>query len=145
MLVVDERRLPLFLKGGILLRYLFVLIIVVPAIEIGLFILSGKIIGVFPTICLIIFTGILGAYLAKKQGIETIRRVQDDLRHGRMPGESIIDGVCILSGGIFLITPGFITDILGFLLLIPATRKWFKPILYRLFRKWMHRKTVIIR
>ncbi|MED1203215.1 FxsA family protein [Heyndrickxia acidicola] len=127
------------------MRYLFFLIIVVPAIEIGLFILSGKLIGVFPTICLIIFTGILGAYLAKKQGIETLRRLQEDLRSGRMPGEAITDGVCILSGGIFLITPGFITDILGLLLLMPATRKWFKPLLYRIFRKWMRRKTVILR
>jgi UPF0716 protein FxsA len=90
--------------------------------EIGLFILSGKIIGVWPTVGLIILTGMIGAWLAKKQGAEVLRLAQVQLRNGDLPSEAILDGICVLAGGVMLLTPGFITDTCGFLLLIPWTR-----------------------
>jgi UPF0716 protein FxsA len=93
---------------------------------------------------LIITTGILGAYLAKKQGMETLRKAQQDMQYGQLPGDAIIDGLCILVGGVVLLTPGFITDAIGFLLLLPPTRKMFKPFIYKLFKRWINNGNVII-
>lgn len=126
------------------MRVILLLLIIVPATEIGIFILSGKTIGVMPTMMLIVFTGVVGAYLAKKQGLETIQKVQNQLRHGEVPGEALIDGVCILIGGLLLLTPGFITDIVGFLLLVPQTRTVFKKMLEKIFRRWIHKGNVKI-
>lgn len=126
------------------MRYLLLFIIVVPAAEIGVLLLSGNIIGVWPTIGIILFTGVLGAYLAKKQGLETIRRAQTQLSYGQMPGEAILDGICILVGGTLLLTPGFITDITGLLLLAPPTKSVFKKLMINWFRKRMNRNTFTI-
>lgn len=119
------------------MRYLIVLIILVPALDIGLLLFSGKTLGAFPTLALIILTGVLGAYLAKKQGIETIRKAQQQLRSGQIPGDAVLDGICILVGGTLLLTPGFLTDALGFLLLIPYSRRFFKWMMILFFRKRM--------
>ncbi|WML47313.1 FxsA family protein [Neobacillus sp. PS3-34] len=119
--------------------YLILLIILVPAADIGILLFSGKTIGVLPTILFILLTGVVGAYLAKSQGLRTLRRAQEELRHGQIPGEAVLDGVCILIGGTLLITPGFITDILGFLMLLPPTRKIFKYLLRNSFKKWINR------
>lgn len=126
------------------MRYLIILLIIVPAAEIGLLLLSGRTLGIWPTIGLIIFTGVLGAYLAKKEGLETIRRVQRDLSYGKMPGEILVDGICILIGGAVLLTPGFITDALGFLLLAPPTRRVFKGMIIKAFRRWIDKGNVTI-
>ncbi|MGD6957188.1 FxsA family protein [Rossellomorea aquimaris] len=126
------------------MRYMLLLLIIVPAFEIGLLVLSGQAIGLVPTVLLIITTGILGAYLAKKQGMETIRKAQQDMQYGQLPGDAIIDGLCILVGGVVLLTPGFITDAIGFLLLLPPTRKMFKPFIYKLFKRWINNGNVII-
>ncbi len=126
------------------MRYIMFFLIVVPALEIGLLLLSGKTLGVLPTILLIIATGVLGAYLAKKQGLETLRKAQQNLQYGQMPGEAILDGLCILVGGVVLLTPGFITDAIGFFLLFPITRQWLKPLLLKVVRKWIDNGNVII-
>lgn len=126
------------------MRWLLLFLIVIPATEIGVLLLSGKTIGIVPTVLLIVFTGVFGAYLAKKQGIETIRKVQSQLRMGEIPSEALIDGVCILIGGIFLLTPGFITDAVGFLLLIPQMRNKLKHFLEQLFRRWIQHGNVWI-
>lgn len=121
------------------MRYLFLIIIIVPAADIGLLLFSGKLIGVWPTLFLILFTGVVGAYLAKKEGVQTIRKAQEQLRHGQIPGEAVLDGICILVGATLLITPGFITDILGFLMLFPPTRKLFKFFMKNSFRRWINK------
>ncbi|MFI8575005.1 FxsA family protein [Rossellomorea aquimaris] len=126
------------------MRYILLLLIIVPALEIGLLVLSGQAFGLIPTVLLIITTGILGAYLAKKQGMETLRKAQQDMQSGQLPGDAIIDGLCILVGGVVLLTPGFITDAIGFLLLLPPTRKIFKPFIYKLFKRWSNNGNVII-
>ncbi|RTR29626.1 membrane protein FxsA [Robertmurraya yapensis] len=125
-------------------NFLLLLFIVIPACEIGVLLLSGNLIGVWPTVGLIILTGVLGTYLAKKQGLETLRRAQTEMQYGRPPGESIIDGVCILVGGVLLLSPGFLTDIAGLLLLIPQTRKLFRGLIKSGLRKWMDRNTFTI-
>ena len=117
------------------MRYLFLLIIVIPTADIALLIFTGKIIGVWPTILLILLTGVIGAYLAKREGLQTIRKAQEQLRHGQLPGEALLDGICILIGGTLLITPGFITDITGFLMLFPPTRRVFKFFMIKALRK----------
>ncbi|MDQ0197019.1 FxsA family protein [Neobacillus ginsengisoli] len=121
------------------MRYLFLLIIIIPAADIGLLLFSGKLIGAWPTLFLILFTGVVGAYLAKKEGVQTIRKAQEQLRHGQIPGEAVLDGICILVGATLLITPGFITDILGFLMLFPPTRKLFKFFMKNSFRRWINK------
>jgi UPF0716 protein FxsA len=120
-------------------RYLILLIIVIPAFEIGLLILSGNLIGVWPTIALIILTGVLGAWLARRQGAEALRLAQIQMQSGQVPGEAILDGISILVGGVVLLTPGFITDATGFFLLIPATRAVAKMWLRRLIGKMINR------
>ncbi|MBX9973312.1 FxsA family protein [Cytobacillus firmus] len=126
------------------MRYIFLLMIIVPAAEIGVLLLSGNTIGLWPTLAIILITGVLGAYLAKKQGLETIRKIQEQLRSGQMPGDAILDGACILIGGTLLLAPGFITDALGFTLLLPSARKVFKNILYIGLKKWMNKGTITI-
>ncbi|MFP7299522.1 FxsA family protein [Neobacillus niacini] len=126
------------------MRYLALLIIVLPAIDIGVLLLSGKTIGFFPTIAFIILTGVIGAYLAKREGLQTIKRVQEQLSYGQIPGDSLLDGICILIGGTLLLTPGFITDIFGFFLLFPPTRKPFKFLMINALRKRIERGNIKI-
>jgi UPF0716 protein FxsA len=126
------------------MRYLALLIIVIPAIDIGVLLLSGKTIGLFPTIAFIIFTGVLGAYLAKREGLQTIKRVQEQLSYGQIPGDSLLDGICILIGATLLLTPGFITDLFGFLLLFPPSRKPFKFLMINALRKRIEKGNIKI-
>lgn len=126
------------------MRFLLLLIIVVPALEIAVLILSGKTFGTIPTVLLIILTGVVGAWLAKQQGMETLRRAQQQMQYGKIPGDSIIDGICILVGGVLLLTPGFITDTAGLLLLLPISRNRIKPLIQRIIRKLIDRSQVTI-
>ncbi|MCY7540489.1 FxsA family protein [Bacillus pumilus] len=118
-------------------KYLLLLLILFPAVEISLFLISSKIIGILPTMLMIVLTSALGAYFARKQGIEAFQKVQRDLQYGKMPGVAIVDGFCILIGGLLLLIPGFLSDIIGALLLIPMTRKQIKP----LFERWLRNKS----
>ncbi|GAH70826.1 unnamed protein product, partial [marine sediment metagenome] len=96
----------------------------------------GKKIGSLTTIGIIILTGIIGAYLVKSQGFMILRKIQNDLNEGIMPGDSLIQGAIILAGGILLLTPGFVTDIVGFIFLIPVSRNIVKKYLL----KWLKGK-----
>ncbi|MGD7053347.1 FxsA family protein [Sutcliffiella horikoshii] len=125
-------------------RILLALIIVVPALEIWLLITAGKLIGAIPTIILIILTGVLGAWLAKYQGVSALRSAQQKMNSVQMPGDVIIDGLCILVGGVVLLTPGFITDAIGFALLLPPTRNLIKPSIMRAIRNRMDRGQFIV-
>lgn len=101
---------------------LFGLFIVVPLIEIMLFITVGQHIGMFYTIALVIVTAILGTFLLQTQGLSTMTRAQKAMAEGRVPMDSVFDGMCLLIAGAFLLTPGFLTDSIGFLLFVP----WFR-------------------
>ncbi|WP_017186294.1 FxsA family protein [Alkalibacillus haloalkaliphilus] len=120
-------------------RLLFVLIIVVSAIEIALFVWLGNILNIWFVLLGIITTGFLGAILAKQQGIETLNRARLEMAKGRAPKEEIFDGVSILLGAVVLFTPGFLTDAFGFMLLIPITRrpmkKWAQGVVYAMIKK----------
>jgi UPF0716 protein FxsA len=123
------------------MKLLTFLLIVIPALEIALLVLSGSVIGVWPTVGLIIATGVIGAWLAKREGTETIRQAKRELMYGKIPSEAVLDGICILVGGVVLLTPGFITDLLGFILLIPFTRRWIKPFLGRWLKSLFETRT----
>ena len=101
---------------------LFLAFTLIPLVEIYLLIKLGQNFGAITSILLVIFTGILGAYLARMEGLRTLFRIQETLREGRMPGEELMDALLIAIAGLVLITPGFITDVVGFLLLFPFTR-----------------------
>lgn len=116
------------------MKLVMLLFIIIPALEIWLLITAGNVIGAIPTIFLIMLTGIVGAYLAKQQGYATIRAAQYQLQEGIIPGDALLDGICILVGGVLLLTPGFITDTVGFLLLLPPGRRLVKPFLLKWFK-----------
>ncbi|MEH7157628.1 FxsA family protein [Neobacillus drentensis] len=126
------------------MRYLFLLIILIPALDISLLLVSGKAIGLWPTIALIILTGILGAYLAKREGLQTIRRVQEQLSYGQLPGDALLDGICVLIGGTLLLTPGFITDITGFFFLFPPSRKAIKSFIIKMWQRRINKGRIKI-
>ena len=105
-----------------MLGYLILLFTLVPVVELALLIRVGQHIGLSNTLFIVIFTGIAGAYLAKTQGLITLVKMQQDVNKGIMPTDKIFDGVMILCGGILLLTPGLITDLIGFILLIPFSR-----------------------
>ncbi len=102
--------------------YLIAIFIGIPIIELYLIIRIGAFIGAFNTILIIFGTGILGAYLAKKEGLQVLRNIEMCLANGELPSYHIIEGFLILIAGFLLLTPGFLTDIFGFLILFPATR-----------------------
>jgi len=108
-----------------LFRILFLAFIIVPIIEIYLLIKVGSTIGVGFTLLLIIATAIIGAYLLRLQGISTLSRVQLSLSQGQIPAIELIEGILLVATGALLLTPGFFTDAIGFLGLIPYTRRTF--------------------
>jgi len=115
---------------------LLILFVIIPVTELYILIEVGERIGSLTTISIIIFTGILGAYLVKNQGFMILKKIQNDLNDGIMPGDSLIQGAIILTGGILLLTPGFVTDTVGFIFLIPVSRNVIKKYLL----KWLKGK-----
>lgn len=106
-----------------IIQILFLVVLIVPFIEIYLLIEVGSIIGAFPTIFLVVFTAMLGAWLLKQQGLATFQRFQASLAQGEVPAYEMIEGPIILLGGALLLTPGFLTDMLGFACLVPSLRR----------------------
>jgi UPF0716 protein FxsA len=112
---------------------------IVPLVELYVLIEVGSRIGSGPTLLLLLLTGVIGAYLAKSQGLSLLQRAQHDLAQGRVPASQLVDGLIVLIGGMLLLTPGFLTDLLGLTLLIPLTRLPVKNLLLRLLYKMIER------
>lgn len=125
------------------MRWLLLALLIIPALELGVFIWLGGIIGPWWIVVLIILSGILGISFAKNQGIATWKRAQQSMNNGQMPTKQIVDGVCIFVGAILLFAPGFITDIMGLLIIIPWTRQPFKKII-QTWIMWKVSKNTII-
>lgn len=102
---------------------LFLIIVVMPLLEISLFIQVGGIIGVLPTIALIILTAVIGVSLMRLQGVMTLTRIREKLNRDEIPADDMIEGLLLLVAGALLLAPGFFTDLLGFALLIPLIRR----------------------
>jgi UPF0716 protein FxsA len=107
-----------------LLGRLALLFIVVPILELVLLIELGQLVGLLPTVGLVVFTGVTGAWLARAEGVRVFFQFQQELASGRLPGQALLDGISVLVGGALLLTPGVLTDVVGFSLLFPPTRRW---------------------
>lgn len=112
----------IFLARFTMFRFLFILFIVVPIIEIMVLMNVGSWLGVWPTIAIVIITAWLGAKNVKQQGIATLNSVQAKMAQGEMPSDEIVAGLLLLVAGVLLMTPGFVTDFFGLSLLIPSVR-----------------------
>ncbi|MGR3220774.1 MAG: FxsA family protein [Candidatus Anammoxibacter sp.] len=119
---------------------LFLAFTLIPAIEIYILIKIGSSIGAIYTIILVFLTGFTGAYLARVQGMRTMLQVRDSIRRGIMPEQEMIDAFLILVAGIVLLTPGFITDITGIILLVPFTRRRINRLIKQKLEQWIRNK-----
>lgn len=104
-------------------RLLFIFFIIIPIIEITVLMQVGAVLGVWPTIAIVILTAWVGAKYVRQQGIATLNSVQTKMAQGQMPSDEIVTGLVLLVAGVLLVTPGFVTDFLGLSLLIPAVRQ----------------------
>ncbi len=123
---------------------LLIIFISVPFIELYILIEAGRIIGIGPTLVLILMTGVAGAWLARSQGIEILRRIQEETERGQMPAITLIDGALVLVGGLLLLTPGFFTDLLGFSFLVPLTRNSWRQVFSAWLQKQVKKGTVTV-
>lgn len=111
----------------------------IPLIELALLIKVGSYMGVLPTIILVAGTGVLGVSLARSQGFQLFNQVRQTLEKGQLPADHLIEGLLILIGSVMLLTPGLLTDITGFTLIIPATRKIVARFAKIKFRHWIEK------
>jgi len=105
---------------------LFLLFTTTTLLELALIIEAGRHLGVVTTILLILFTAIIGAYLAQTQGLSILKKIQLELNQGQLPSNQLLEGLLVLIGAILLLTPGFLTDTLGFLCILPFSRYWIR-------------------
>ena len=105
------------------MRLLFIVLLLIPAIEIGLFIEAGSRIGTLNTLLLIITTAVIGVALIRQQGLQTVFRAREKMSHGETPAYEMLEGMFYALAGLLLLTPGFFTDTIGFLFLIPFLRR----------------------
>ena len=115
-----------------MLARLFLLFTLIPSVELWLLFQVKEQLGLFETIWLVLFTGVLGASMAKNQGIKVLQDLQTSQKSGQQISATLLEGVLILVGGVLLVTPGILTDLFGFSLIIPFTRKLWVPLL----RSW---------
>ena len=113
--------------------YLLIIFIILPIIEISIFIQVGGFVGTFNTILIIFLTAVVGVYFVRQQGFITFQKITVELQNQQIPVQGMFDGLVILISGILLVTPGFLTDIIGFLGLIPQTRVFLLGIIKNLF------------
>lgn len=125
-----------------MLLRLILLFLLTPAVELALLIQVDQLIGFWPTVGLILVTGIVGSHLARREGLSTWGRLNNRLQAGDLPGTELADGIIILVAGALLITPGILTDVFGFLGLIPFTRAYLRRFVMRWFQKRMERGTM---
>lgn len=103
---------------------LFLILLAVPVIEIALFIEVGGLIGTWPTVGIVILTALAGSIMLRRQGLQALASAQQRIASGEAPGQLLADGAMIIFAGALLLTPGFFTDAVGFLLLVPGIRLW---------------------
>jgi UPF0716 protein FxsA len=118
-------------------KYLFLAFVVVPLLELYLLITLGRQLGVGPTLGLIVVSGLLGSWLARREGLRVMRTWQAARAEGRVPEEGIMSGVLVLLGGVLLIVPGVLTDAVGLFLLIPPARRWVSARMRRALERGM--------
>lgn len=122
---------------------LILLFTTIPIIELAILIKLNQYIGLGYTLLIVFFTGIVGAYLAKSEGKGILNRIRFEMSQGRMPGDELLNGLCVLIGGAFLLTPGILTDFTGFMLVVPFTRSIVKGYLKKKIRQMIDEGTFI--
>jgi UPF0716 protein FxsA len=123
---------------GDVVAFLVLLLIVLPIVELAVIIQVGQAIGVFNTIALLLVVSVVGAWLVKREGLAAWIRFQRQVERGAVPSREIADGVLIMLAGALLISPGFVTDVVGILLLLPPVRATIRSAaLYRAGRKFI--------
>ncbi|MDE4083896.1 FxsA family protein [Planococcus maritimus] len=127
-----------------MMKWIFLALVIVPTLELAILIWAGGQLGFFWTLALIVTTGLLGAFLAKRQGLKAIRDIQASMNQMQPPGDRLIGAAFILVGGVMLLTPGFISDAIGFSLLFAPTQKLYKPLVYRMLQKKMKNTRIIV-
>lgn len=126
--------------------FIIITLIIIPVVEIMIFIWVGDMVGIWSVLLLILLTGVLGTLFVRSQGIQTWRKLQMSIRSGRPPGDDILSVICIVIGGVLLVLPGLLTDLIGILLVIPFTRGPFKAlILHFIMRTLAKRGTIVYR
>ncbi|MDY6917610.1 MAG: FxsA family protein [Chloroflexota bacterium] len=115
---------------------LMLLFIVTPLVELAILVYLGTLIGVLYTVLIVVVTGLAGAVLARNQGLATLSRIRSSLAEGVIPSGELFEGALILAGGLLLMTPGIVTDLAGFAVLVPQTRR----VVGRCVRQWLVRK-----
>lgn len=121
---------------------LLAIFVIVPLLELWVIIEVGSRIGILPALLTLVLISITGAALAKHQGYRVLMRIQAEVANGKIPGDSLIDGALVLAGALLLLTPGFLTDIAGLLLLIPPARLPVRSLLKRRLKKAAEQRTV---
>jgi len=111
--------------------YLFIIFVILPIAEIGLLIEVGDRIGTLNTVGFVVLTALIGSLMLRHQGLSTLFRARARIEGGELPLEEMLEGICLAVGGALLVTPGFITDIIGFTCLVPGTRRWLVNIIKR--------------
>ena len=114
---------------------LLLLFLLIPWLELFLLFQIGAVIGFWGTVSLILFTAVVGAWLSREQGVRAMARIRQAMAEGRMPTDEVVDGFLIFGAGLILLTPGFLTDTVGFLALIPGTRQLLRRGLVKGFRR----------
>ena len=121
---------------------LLTIFILVPLIELYFLLEISQIIGVFTTVVVIVFTGAAGVSIARRQGYQVINNIRSNLNAGKMPTDDLISALLILIGGVTLLTPGFLTDITGFLLILPGSRDLIAALVKKYFLKYVKENKV---
>lgn len=122
------------MRHPVLVRLLIVFT-VVPLVELFLLVRIGQLIGLGATVAVVVTTGVVGAWLTRIEGLRVIRQVREELGHGRVPTDRVLDGLLILLAGAVLLTPGLITDAMGFFLLVPPGRRLVRRYLTRVIAR----------
>jgi UPF0716 protein FxsA len=117
---------------------LALLFIVIPILELAILVRLGQSVGFWPTLGLVLLTGFIGAALTRSAGMRLVTTIRAELASGRLPSQSLMDGLAILAGGALLLTPGLITDVLALSLLFTPTRRWIQA----RARKWLEEQVV---
>jgi UPF0716 protein FxsA len=125
-----------------MLARLLVLFTVVPIVELVLLVWLGTRIGFLPTVALIIVTAVVGALLARREGVSAWNRFQQRIARGELPGRELTDGLIVLVSGALLLTPGVLTDVVGLLGLFPASRAFFRSHITRAIERGVRRGTI---
>ena len=114
---------------------ILLLFIAVPIAEIIIFIEAGNLIGLWATLLMVILTAIVGTSMLRQQGVSVLRRAEEALQRNELPMEEVVTGICLLVSGALLLTPGFLTDSIGFALLVPPFRHFLGALVFRHIRK----------